>query len=144
MRISDWSSDVCSSDLLRNSPRQSQLAGLKPYWRGARWSGSLSNIIGGAKHEPPTAADQPQQFPQVPRAPDDRRAGRGAQHHHRAQRAWEINDPLGPACGFFRTPCHEETTLTKFWLLVCGGRAAKQGYFIIWTRIRINQTTITQ
>src|SRR3546814_1362330 len=73
----------CSAERLRNSPRQSQLAGLKPYWRGARWSGSLSNIIGGAKHEPPTAADQPQQFPQV--------GGRSEEHTSELQSLMRIS-----------------------------------------------------
>src|SRR3546814_13048396 len=57
MRISDWSSDVCSSDLLAYSPlAQGYLTG--KYQNGARTAGARSTLFDrGQRYEKPGVAD---------------------------------------------------------------------------------------
>src|SRR3546814_2458336 len=65
MRISDWSSDVCSSDLIFHSFRRSRC--LRPAaltrWRSAGWGGGSKidgSGAGGATREAPARASAPE------------------------------------------------------------------------------------
>src|SRR3546814_12348097 len=93
MRISDWSSDVCSSDLFRPPPDPHSLDLLRPAGADAElsWAGGVADRRPGGHPEPLLQA----RARLVPPAAGDRRpAGR----HHR-QPGGDIGCLIGDAAG---------------------------------------------
>src|SRR3546814_5095036 len=74
MRISDWSSDVCSSDLRRITERRSESSRLKPLPRGLAVSGTISPPLSvtATPHERHTARPTPR--PGLQAGPEAREA----------------------------------------------------------------------